>query len=497
MKPSLQLKLGQSLTMTPQLQQAIRLLQLSTLDLHQEIQQVLDSNPMLELVEEEDERRNEESLDQYGERSSTESDERAESDSSELDSQSDDAWSEAIPEELSLDTNWDEIYQTSGTGSTNLEHDDDFESRNSVTESLQDHLRWQINLTPMVDVDRLIAMNIVDGINPDGMLTTSLEDVQTSLLRDEIEVDLDEIEAVLHLVQQLDPIGVGARTLAECLLLQLRPFPPETPWRSEAEKILTHHMTALGSRDYSQLMRLLKLTSEELGQVVNLIQQLNPRPGGIISTVQSEYVIPDVYTRKVRGEWVVELNPESMPKLRVNEQYASMVRRADNGADNTFLRNNLQEARWFLKSLVSRNETLLKVARKIVEVQHGFLDHGAEAMKPLVLYDIAEAVGMHESTISRVTTQKYLHTPRGIFELKYFFSSHLDTDSGGECSSTAIRAVIKKLISAESSKKPLSDSKITAILSQQGIKVARRTIAKYRESMGIAPSNERKQLPQS
>ncbi|HMU89549.1 MAG: RNA polymerase factor sigma-54 [Pseudomonadales bacterium] len=495
MKPSLQLKLGQSLTMTPQLQQAIRLLQLSTLDLHQEIQQALDSNPMLELVEDEDERRADESIDAYGEQTSAEADDSGDLDGAEFDSHGDDEWSEAIPEDLSIDTSWDEIYQSSGTGSSNPESDEDFESRNSVTESLQDHLRWQINLTHLSDVDRLIALNLIDGINPDGMLTTSIEDVQLSLARDQIEVDLDEIEAVLHLVQQLDPIGVGARTLAECLLLQLRQFPADTPWRKQAEKILTDHMAALGSRDYSQLMRLLKLTSEELGQVVQLIQQLNPRPGSIISSSQSEYIIPDVYTRKVRGEWVVELNPESMPRLRVNEHYAAMVRRADNGADNTFLRNNLQEARWFLKSLTSRNETLLKVARKIVEVQRGFLDHGAEAMKPLVLYDIAEAVGMHESTISRVTTQKFLHTPRGIFELKYFFSSHLETDSGGECSSTAIRAVIKKLISAESAKKPLSDSKITAILSQQGIKVARRTIAKYRESMGIAPSNERKQLP--
>ncbi len=495
MKPSLQLKLGQSLTMTPQLQQAIRLLQLSTLDLHQEIQQALDSNPMLELVEDEDERRADESIDAYGEQTSAEADDSGDLDGAEFDSHGDDEWSEAIPEDLSIDTSWDEIYQSSGTGSSNPESDEDFESRNSVTESLQDHLRWQINLTHLSDVDRLIALNLIDGINPDGMLTTSIEDVQLSLARDQIEVDLDEIEAVLHLVQQLDPIGVGARTLAECLLLQLRQFPADTPWRKQAEKILTDHMAALGSRDYSQLMRLLKLTSEELGQVVQLIQQLNPRPGSIISSSQSEYIIPDVYTRKVRGEWVVELNPESMPRLRVNEHYAAMVRRADNGADNTFLRNNLQEARWFLKSLTSRNETLLKVARKIVEVQRGFLDHGAEAMKPLMLYDIAEAVGMHESTISRVTTQKFLHTPRGIFELKYFFSSHLETDSGGECSSTAIRAVIKKLISAESAKKPLSDSKITAILSQQGIKVARRTIAKYRESMGIAPSNERKQLP--
>ena len=481
--------------MTPQLQQAIRLLQLSTLDLHQEIQQALDSNPMLELVEDEDERRADESIDAYGEQTSAEADDSGDLDGAEFDSHGDDEWSEAIPEDLSIDTSWDEIYQSSGTGSSNPESDEDFESRNSVTESLQDHLRWQINLTHLSDVDRLIALNLIDGINPDGMLTTSIEDVQLSLARDQIEVDLDEIEAVLHLVQQLDPIGVGARTLAECLLLQLRQFPADTPWRKQAEKILTDHMAALGSRDYSQLMRLLKLTSEELGQVVQLIQQLNPRPGSIISSSQSEYIIPDVYTRKVRGEWVVELNPESMPRLRVNEHYAAMVRRADNGADNTFLRNNLQEARWFLKSLTSRNETLLKVARKIVEVQRGFLDHGAEAMKPLVLYDIAEAVGMHESTISRVTTQKFLHTPRGIFELKYFFSSHLETDSGGECSSTAIRAVIKKLISAESAKKPLSDSKITAILSQQGIKVARRTIAKYRESMGIAPSNERKQLP--
>ncbi|RMW07239.1 RNA polymerase sigma-54 factor [Pseudomonas amygdali pv. tabaci] len=312
-------------------------------------------------------------------------------------------------------------------------------------------------------------------------------------IRDPIEL-LDEIEAVLHRIQQFEPAGIGARNLSECLLLQLRQLPAKTPWLMEAQRLVTDYIDLLGSRDYGQLMRRMKLKEDELRQVIELVQSLNPRPGSQIESTEAEYVIPDVIVRKDNERWLVELNQESVPRLRVNPQYAGFVRRADTSADNTFMRNQLQEARWFIKSLQSRNETLMKVATQIVEHQRGFLEYGDEAMKPLVLHDIAEAVGMHESTISRVTTQKFMHTPRGIYELKYFFSSHVSTSEGGECSSTAIRAIIKKLVAAENQKKPLSDSKIAGLLEAQGIQVARRTVAKYRESLGIAPSSERKRL---
>ncbi|MNN05058.1 RNA polymerase sigma-54 factor [compost metagenome] len=305
---------------------------------------------------------------------------------------------------------------------------------------------------------------------------------------------MDEVEVVLRRIQQLEPAGVGARNLRECLLLQLRQMPPSTPLLAEAQRLVSDHLDLLGSRDYSQLMRRMRIKEDELRSIIELIQSLHPRPGSQIESGEAEYVVPDVIVRKHNDRWLVELNQEAVPRLRVNAQYAGLVRRADASADNTFMRNQLQEARWFIKSLQSRNETLMKVATQIVEHQRGFLDYGEEAMKPLVLHDIAEAVGMHESTISRVTTQKFMHTPRGIFELKYFFSSHVSTSEGGECSSTAIRAIIKKLVAAESPKKPLSDSKIAGLLEAQGIQVARRTVAKYRESLGIAPSSERKRL---
>ena len=334
---------------------------------------------------------------------------------------------------------------------------------------------------------------LIDGTDDDGYLHTTVDDILTSL-DPALEVEEDEIMAVLHRLQQFDPAGVFCVDLRECLLLQLQQLPEATPWLAEAKLVIREHIELLGSRDYPTLMRKAKLKEEALKDVLRLIKELNPKPGSGISPDQSEYVIPDVLVRNIRDEWRVELNPEIAPRLRVNADYASLVRRSDNSTDNAFLKDHLQEARWFIKSLQSRNETLLKVATKIVEYQIEFFEEGEEKMKPLVLHDIAEAVGMHESTISRVTTQKFMHTPRGIFELKYFFSSHVSTDSGGECSSTAIRAMIKKLISEENARKPLSDNKIAALLGDKGIQVARRTVAKYREAMMIPPSNERKQL---
>ena len=501
MKQTLQLKIGQQLTMTPQLQQAIKLLQLSTLDLQQEIQQALESNPMLDANEEAEPEPTRDANTEANELVdfSDNSDSKANSkDNSEQEGPAADSeWQDNIPEDLPVDTQWDDVYQSSAPASSQASADNsdyDFDSRNAVTESLQDHLQWQFNLTRMSDIDRGIGEAIIDAVDDNGRLTQTVEELHNSLAEGNPEIELDEVVAVLHRIQQFDPPGVAAADLQECLMIQLKQLSADTPWLKEAKIVIDRHLSLLGNRDYAQLMRRSKLKEPQLKEVLALIQSLTPNPGEAITADKTEYVVPDVYVRKVSDRWVVELNPDIAPKLRINSDYASLVKRADNSDDNNYLRDNLQEARWFLKSLQSRNETLMKVATKIVEHQRGFLDYGEEAMKPLVLHDIAEAVEMHESTISRVTTQKYMHTPRGIFELKYFFSSHVNTDSGGECSSTAIRALIKKLVAAESPKKPLSDSKITVILGDQGIKVARRTIAKYRESLMIPPSNERKRL---
>ena len=495
MKPSLVLKMGQQLTMTPQLQQAIKLLQLSTLDLQQEIQEALEANPMLERQEDGDDFDNSDPLADGDELASAPAQEITFQDApANAELPDENQWSEQIPSELPVDTAWEDIYQTSASSLPSNDDDEwDFTARTSAGESLQSHLLWQLNLAPMSDKDRLIAMTLIDAISNDGYLEETLEELLESF-DPELDIELDEIEAVLHRIQQFEPAGIGARDLRECLLLQLRQLPANTPWLKETQRLVSDYLDLLGSRDYSQIMRRMKLREEELKPAIDLIQSLNPRPGSQIESSEPEYVVPDVIVRKDNGRWLVELNQEAMPRLRVNPQYAGMVKRADSSSDNTFMRNQLQEARWFIKSLQSRNETLMKVATQIVEHQRGFLEYGEEAMKPLVLHDIAEAVGMHESTISRVTTQKFMHTPRGIFELKYFFSSHVSTAEGGECSSTAIRAIIKKLVAAENAKKPLSDSKIAGLLEAQGIQVARRTVAKYRESLGIAPSSERKRL---
>jgi RNA polymerase sigma-54 factor len=511
MKASLQLRIGQQLTMTPQLQQAIRLLQLSTLDLQSEIQEALESNPMLEVEETEhqstaspsehtDQHDSVASADLDGNPNSDTSFENSSQEFSSETSLEDRLSSDTIPntgaDELPADSQWEDSYQASaGVSSSSGSMDDDFDhdGRNSTTDNLQDHILWQLNLTPMSPTDNEIAMALIDGLGDDGYLTIPIEDVLESL-DDSLEVEEDEVLAVLHRMQQFEPAGVFAQDLQDCLLLQLKQLPTNTPWLAEAKIVIEHHIALLGSKDYPQIMRKTKLSEDNLKEVLRLIQELTPRPGELIISEQSEYVIPDVIVRKVKDGWRVELNPEIAPKLRVNSDYASLVKRADNSPDNSYLKDNLQEARWFIKSLLSRNDTLLKVATKIVEHQEDFFEIGDEGMKPLVLHDIAEAVEMHESTISRVTTQKFMHTPRGIFELKYFFSSHVSTASGGECSSTAIRAMIKKLVAEESLKKPLSDNKISTILGDKGIQVARRTVAKYREAMMIPPSNERKRL---
>lgn len=485
MKPSLQLKLGQQLAMTPQLQQAIRLLQLSTLDLQQEIQEALESNPLLDVEEGNEDTPTSEEKPSSDEKETVEATEQDLPDSSDLIEKSE------IGNELEIDTTWEDVY-SANTGNTGIAIDDDMPVyQGETTQSLHDYLLWQLGLTPFTDTDRSIAFALIDAIDDYGYLTVSCEDLLENF--DNEEIELDEIEAVRKRIQQFDPLGVGSVNLQDCLLLQLATFPQDTPWLNEAKLVLTSHIDQLGNRDYKLVIKETKLKEAELREVMQLIQQLDPRPGSKITPDETEYVVPDVSVFKELGKWIVTINPDSVPKLKVNQQYAALGSKG-NSADNQYIRSNLQEAKWLIKSLESRNETLLKVARCIVEHQRDFFEHGEESMKPMVLNDVALAVEMHESTISRVTTQKFMHTPRGIFELKYFFSSHVSTDNGGECSSTAIRALIKKLVAAENTAKPLSDSKIAALLADQGIQVARRTIAKYRESLCIAPSSQRKRL---
>ena len=409
MKQGLQLRLSQQLAMTPQLQQAIRLLQLSTLELQQELQQALESNPLLEQID-----------------THEEIDTRETQDSETLDT-ADALEQKEMPEELPLDASWDTIYTAGTPSGTSGDYIDDELPvyQGETTQTLQDYLMWQVELTPFSDTDRAIATSIVDAVDDTGYLTVPLEDILESM-GDE-EIDIDEVEAVLKRIQRFDPVGVAAKDLRDCLLIQLSQFDKTTPWLEEARLIISDHLDLLANHDFRTLMRVTRLKEDVLKEAVNLIQSLDPRPGQSIQTGEPEYVIPDVLVRKHNGHWTVELNSDSIPRLQINQHYASMCNNARNDGDSQFIRSNLQDAKWLIKSLESRNDTLLRVSRCIVEQQQAFFEQGEEYMKPMVLADIAQAVEMHESTISRVTTQKYLHSPRGIFELKYFFSSHVNT----------------------------------------------------------------------
>ena len=371
------------------------------------------------------------------------------------------------------------------------EGDTPLEERSAPAETLHDHLAWQLNLTRLSETGQRIGIAIIDALNDDGMITESLEDIAASA---GCSATLADAERVLKQVQQFDPPGVAARDLGECLALQLRQLPEDTPWRSEALAIVEQHFDALAAHDLRMLTRRTRLEGDDLAAAIALVRSLNPRPGATMGASEADYVEPDVVVRKFRNTWIVELNGQAAPRVRLNDHYAGLVRRADNSRNNQFLKSSLQEARFFLKSIENRNDTLLRVAANIVERQAEFLEHGEEAMRPLVLADVAEAVGMHESTVSRATARKYMRTPRGVFELKYFFSSHVGTADGGEISSTAIRALIRKLTEREDPCQPLSDSRIAALLGERDIKVARRTVAKYRESLAIPSSNERKKL---
>ena len=479
MKHSINLKLGQHLSMTPQLQQAIRLLQMSTLDLQQEIQQALESNMMLEVDEEDS---NFQALTATPEKK-TENTDTVTSEGSQTD----------MPDELPIDSSWDDVYQEDfEAGSGNNNEAIEFETQRGNASTLLDHLLWQLELTPFTERDHDIALSIIDSINEEGYLISSLEEIFQGLQGQMDDLDYDEVNAVLHRVQNFDPSGIAACDLQDCLRIQLMQLPGHTPYRKEALEVVTNYLELLANHGRAALMKELSTTSEQLDKIVALIRTLDPKPGLQIQQSESEYVIPDVYVSKRNNVWQVSLNPEVAPKLRINAEYSALIKKSDDSKDNQCMKEHFQEAKWFIKSLQGRNDTLLRVARSIVARQTEFLEHGAIAMKPMVLKVIAEELELHESTVSRVTTQKYMHTPNGIVEFKYFFSSHVTTEEGGECSSTAIRAFIKELVGNENPAKPLSDSKIADLLQEKGINVARRTIAKYREAMFIASSSERK-----
>jgi RNA polymerase sigma-54 factor len=473
LKPSLQLKLGQQLTMTPQLQQAIRLLQLPALELQAHIRELLETNVMLEPTDD----GHEEGV-EPGEPGQVAAPEQAETQ---------EGPSESAVEVL--DEGWGE--QSVGPAEAPWSGDDDDrqqEFADAAGQSLQEHLLWQLELAKLEPRSLAIARAIVDAISDDGYLTEPLEEIANTL-RPEILCAAGEVEAALADVQALDPPGVGARSVGECIELQLRQLDPAIPGFEAAIQIARHHLERIAGRELAIVKRELRVSDEDLACALALVRSCHPRPGATVSAGSAEYVIPDVFVRRTEHGWAVEINSATLPRVRLNQSYASLIGR---NASHATMRAQLQEARWLLKSLEIRHETLIKVARSIVERQTAFLEHGEEHMRPMILKDIAEAIGMHESTISRVTSGKYMHTPRGVFELRYFFSSHVEGADGSGTSSTAIRAKIRKLVKEEEAESPLSDGRIAELLSAEGIPVARRTVAKYREAMGIPPSNERR-----
>ena len=476
MKQTLQLKLSQQLTLTPQLQQSIRLLQLSTLELNQELEKFLMENPLLERADVEPEPvsppHNGASREEYA---------ATESEAPTNDSPSSDA----------AEIDWFTDAPSAGPRREDGE-ESDYPQLAAVAPTLSDHLIGQLALTQLSARDKSLVNTLIAALDEGGYLSQSLEEI-VELLPPELEVGLDELQVALHQLQSLDPTGVGARTPAECLELQLRALPRDTPERELAIAIVHDHLEALAAHDFARLKRQLHCDDDSLRRAQQLIQSLNPHPGAEYAASDTRYIVPDVIVRKVKNAWGVSLNPDAMPKLRINRMYAEILQNKSHAAGGQ-MSNQLQEARWLIKNVQQRFETILRVAQAIVEQQRHFFDHGEVAMRPLVLREIAETLGLHESTVSRVTTQKFMATPRGIFELKYFFGSHVATETGGACSATAIRALLKQLIHAEDGKKPLSDSKIAQILGEQGIVVARRTIAKYRESLNIPPVSLRKSL---
>jgi RNA polymerase sigma-54 factor len=476
LKPSLQLRLSQQLTMTPQLQQAIRLLQLPVMELQTQIQTALDENLMLEVEEPE---------------TSADDAEAAEAPASPDSDEHEDLSDTDVEPEVAVaaEADWEDTQKTgpseapkSADPRTTVEYADRSE------ETLRDHLLWQLELENVDARTTAIGQAVIDAINDDGYLTDDLETIRSTLAPD-VLVAVEDIEQVLvKLVQQFDPVGIGARSVSECLHLQLSQLAPDTPGLELAKRIAAEHLSLVAEHQYAVLKRLLRVSDGEVEAAIGLVRACQPRPGANVFTAPPEYVVPDVFVRRHEGQWVVELNNSMSPQLRVNQLYAGSLGR---GEEYDALKAQLQEARWLIRSLEIRNETLLKVALTIVQRQTEFLEQGEEYMRPMVLRDVAETIEMHESTVSRVTTNKYMHTPRGVFEFRFFFSSHVAGEEGDQ-SSTAVRAKIRKLVSAEDPEKPLSDSQIAQMLSEGGVTVARRTVAKYREAMKIPSSSDRK-----
>ena len=458
LKPSLQLRLSQQLTMTPQLQQAIRLLQLPVMELQTQIQDALEQNIMLEAEEP-----------TTGETAEV----------TEIDEGRD-----TVAEE----PEWDEVQRAGPSDSVRpADTSQTFEQADRTEETLTDHLLWQLELENLDTRKTTIGQAIIDAINDDGYVNEDLEEIRTTLAPD-VLASIAEIESLLGVIQNFDPVGIAARSVSECVLLQLSQLDRETPGIKLARQIASEHLELVADHQYPQLRRLLQSSENEIDEAMALVRACHPRPGAAIYAPAAEYVVPDVFVRKIDGNWMVELNGSLTPRLKVNNIYAGSLGR---GGEYDALKVQLQEARWLIRSLEIRNETLLKVAHTIVQRQTEFLEHGEEYMRPMVLRDIAETIEMHESTVSRVTTNKYMHTPRGVIEFRYFFSSHVAGDEG-EQSSIAVRAKIRKLISAENPVKPMSDNKIVQLLSKDGVTIARRTIAKYREALNIPSSSERK-----
>jgi len=481
MKHTLQLKLSQHLTLTPQLQQSIRLLQLSTLELNQELERFLQENPLLERD------------DEIGEESAPMTSGGIGADSHDGSTTSD-TTEETVPKSESnadvIDGLW--LDEAGSYAARDEAEESEYPQLAAVAPTLREHLNWQLNFTKLPDREKKLVSLLIDALDEDGFLTQPLEEL-ASMLPEELSVSPEELQTALQQLQKLEPTGVGARNLGECLALQLQALPDDTPLRAEALTIATQHLDLLAARDFGKLRKILHCDDLALREAQHLITSLNPRPGADFAALETRYIVPDVIVKKIKSIWVASLNAEAMPKLRVNRMYADILHR-NRDASFQKLASQLQEAKWLIKNVQQRFDTILRVSQAIVDRQRHFLEHGDVAMRPLVLREIAEALDLHESTVSRVTTQKYMLTPRGTYELKYFFGSHVTTETGGACSATAIRALIKQLVSAENPKKPLSDSQISEILGQQGIVVARRTIAKYREALQIPPVSMRKAL---
>lgn len=481
MKQSLQLKFSQHLALTPQLQQSIRLLQLSTQELNQELETLLQANPLLERVEKNDDGTDVEPAESFVPGTPQET-------------------SAPAPEEKPLQEDFgggtDEYFDR-GTGrweeGGSGDDDSDYTFQEAAAPTLREHLLQQLSLMPLSERDQKITLLLVDAINDDGYLEQTLEEL-AALLQEEPEIDPVELQTALKLIQHLDPPGVGARNLAECLSLQLQAMPQETPHLDLARTVAEQYLPLLAARDYAKLRKSLHCDDITLKSVQQMITQLDPRPGSRFTKISSDhYIQHEIVVKKVKGIWIASLNDEVVPKLRINQLYAGILKR-NRDSSSQYLMSQMQEAKWMIKNIQQRFSTILRVSQAIVDRQRNFFEHGEVAMRPLVLREIADELGLHESTVSRVTTRKYMLTPRGVYELKYFFGSHVATESGGACSATAIRALIKQMVSEENSKKPLSDNQITDILSKQGIVVARRTIAKYRESLQIPAANQRKSL---